>query len=119
MDLEDNLIDALEGAGYSHIFPYEFNPTYVDEIMLKLTGGTATPTFSGADIERPGLELYVRDADLETAKNRAYSVRGFLNHNISVVGAEIIEWDGRAPDHWKDDNGYHIFKVSMYVLKNI
>jgi len=117
MTLIEDIANALTSAGYSNIIAYHFDHTPDDQICIAPGGGTITQTFSGEDVEYPKVQILVRHTDLRVAESRIFAIRDLLHTNTNVSNTVIVQWDGRYPTHWTDENGLHVFEVEFTVVK--
>ena len=116
--LVDDIIAALIAAGYSNFRAYPgFDSDTVDQIFIRPGGGTSIPLLGQADIEKPNVQIQVRDADARTAEARALAIKTLLDNNTNVTGSHLVKWNGRALDYWFDDNHLHIFSMNFSVIR--
>jgi hypothetical protein len=118
MSLVDDLIAALTTAGYSNFRAYPgFDSDTVDQILIRPGVGTSIPILGQADIEKPKVQIQVRDADARTAEARALAIKALLDNNLSLSNSLFCKWDGRALDYWFDDNNLNIFSMNFTIIR--
>jgi len=109
-------------SAYSNIKAREFDSFTVDQICIIPGGGTVAcvDNVTGAgtsDIAMPIVQIQVRDADHQTAETRVLAIKNLL-HRGTVANCLSVFWDGREPDHWRDENGLHIFAIEFKIIRN-
>lgn len=107
---------AASLSAYSNIKYYRFDSFTTDEICI-IPGGGSAYIVTGGDIEKPNVQIQVRDADLATAEARVLAIRQLL-HKSTPSNTVTCIWDGRAPDYWTDENDLHIFSIEFKVIKS-
>jgi 3-mercaptopyruvate sulfurtransferase SseA len=115
--LAEDIAAALTTAGYTDLRVFRFDSISVPQICIIVGGGTAY-IVSGGDIEKPNVQIQVRDADLATAEARALAIRQLLHKKDNLANAVTVIWDGRAADYWQDENDLHIFSIGFKVIKS-
>lgn len=118
MTLATDIAAVLTTGGYTNIRAYRFDSSTVPQICI-IPGGGSAYIVSGGDIERPNVQIQVRDADLATAEARVLAIRTLLHKSESISGAVTCIWDGRAPDYWIGDNNYHIFSIEFKIIRSL
>jgi hypothetical protein len=118
MTLASDIAAVLTAVGYSNLRAYRMDSASVDQIAI-IPGGGSAYIVSGGDIEKPNVQIQVRDDDLATAEGRALAIRDLLHKKDDLAGAVTCIWDGRAPDYWVDDNGLHIFSIEFKVIRSL
>lgn len=117
MSLVDDIAQKLTDAGFNNIRAYQFDTTSDAQICIAPGGGSLTQTYSGEDVEYPRVQILVRNRDLRTAENTIFAVRDLFHNATNVANTVIVQWDGRYPTHWTDENGLHVFEVEFTVVK--
>jgi len=117
LTLASDIAAVLTASGYRDIRAYRFDSSTVPQICI-IPGGGSAYIVSGGDIEKPNVQIQVRDADLATAEARALAIRTLLHKNESISGTVTCIWDGRAPDYWQDANNIHIFSIEFKIIKS-
>ncbi len=124
-DINADFAAALAAGGFTHIRT-DFNESNVDQIALFEGGGLIECVSSedgrgGSDIQRARMQIQVRDAATgagkEAARVRAIGIISLLHRGV-VTNCLSVFWDGRAPDHWTDENGRHIYAIEFKVIRN-
>jgi len=113
---------TLVAAGYTNVKAYRFDSSSVPQICIIPGGGSLDQVFStdglgGSDMQRPRIQIQVRDADLATAESRAHAIIALLHRSGSVTGCIVVSWDGRSPDYWTDENDLHIFSIEFLAFR--
>ncbi|MHC1687967.1 MAG: hypothetical protein AB9879_09710 [Methanothrix sp.] len=123
-DINTDFYNVLIAASYTNIVT-AFDETSIQQIGLFEGGGRVECVSSldgrgGNDIQRPNMQIQVRDAATAAgklaARSRALAIIALL-HRGTVANCISVLWDGRAPDHWTDDNGRHIYAVEFKVIR--
>ena len=118
--LVEDIIAALTTAGYYNFRAYPgFDSGTVDQILVRPGGGTSIPILgqTSADIEKPKVQIQVRDDDPRTAEARALAIKALLHKSTTVNNSLMVVWDGRAPDFWVDDNNLSIFSQNFIIIR--
>jgi hypothetical protein len=118
MTLASDIAAVLTTGGYTNIRAYRFDSSSVPQICI-IEGGGSAYIVSGGDIEKPFVQIQVRDADLATAEGRALAIRDLLHKSTAISGAVTCIWNGRAPDYWIDDNNLHIFSIEFTIIRSL
>ena len=114
--LIEDIAAALTAAGYTDLRAYRFDSSKTDQICI-IQGGGSAYIVTGGDIEKPNIQIQVRDNNLANAEAKAEAIKVLLHKNDSITDTVAVIWDGRAPDYWADDNGLHIFSIEFKVTK--
>lgn len=114
--LIEDIATALQAAGYSDLRAYRFDSSKKSQICI-IQGGGSSYIVTGGDIEKPNIQIQIRDSDLATAEAKAEAIKVLLHQNDTIIDTVAVLWDGRAPDYWADDNGLHIFSIEFKVIK--
>lgn len=93
----------ITAAGYTDLRAYRFDSTKTDQICI-IQGGGSSYIVTGGDIEKPNIQIQVRDNNLANAEAKAEAIKVLLHKNDSITDTVAVIWDGRAPDYWADDN---------------
>ncbi len=117
MTFASDIAAVLTAAGYSNLRAYRFDSSTIPQICI-IPGGGSAYIVSGGDIEKPNVQIQVRDADLATVEARAQAIKNLLHKSEAISGTVTCIWDGRAPDYWIDDNGLHIFSIEFKVTRS-
>ena len=117
MTLASDIAAVLTAAAYTNLRAYRFDSSTIPQICI-IPGGGSSYIVSGGDIEKPNVQIQVRDADLATAEARAQAIKTLLHKSEAISGTVTCVWDGRAPDYWADDNGLHIFSIEFKVTRS-
>jgi hypothetical protein len=122
MTLAEDVAAALTAAGYSNLRAFRFDHSTASQICIIPFGGSQEKIFStdgrgGSDIQRPRVQIQVRDADLATAEARANAIIALL-HRGTVANCISVIWDGREKDYWQDDNSRHVFSIEFLVIRS-
>ncbi len=118
MTLASDIAAVLTAAGYTNLRAYRFDSSTVPQICI-IPGGGSSYIVSGGDIEKPNVQIQIRDADLATAEARAIAIRDLLHKKDDLTGTVTCVWDGRAPDYWVDENGLHIFSIEFKIIRSL
>ena len=120
-EIEDEMISALISAGYAtvvgtDIFAYRIQPTPVAQLMVMPTGGQEPVTSTDSSTSRPGVQVYVVNADLKAARDKASAIRTYFELKKSTVRQAI--WAARSTIIYLGqlDDGRHKFVVEFKVF---
>lgn len=114
-NVEDDIADFLEDSGLSNIRIFSMDSVSSDQICIVPFGGTGYLT-SETTIEKPKIQILVRDPDMKTARDRAELIKGLLHKKDDLANSVFCLWDNRAPDHF-EENAMHIFTYEFVVCR--
>lgn len=120
-EVEDEVITALISAGYAtaagtDIFAYRIQPAPAAQIMVMPTGGQ-TPIISvDSSTPRPGVQVYVVNSDMKSARDKAAAIRGYFALKKNSIRQAIWAAKSTATYLGQLEDGRHKFVVEFQVF---